>query len=62
MDAARTLSETVGFVMPHLLRYPNGSVAQIPCWDSFRESSVVAGRYEQTDTPDLQDQELASLQ
>ena len=30
--------------------------------DSSRESSVVAGMYEQTHTPDLQDQELASLQ
>jgi hypothetical protein len=30
--------------------------------DSSRESSVIAGRYEQTDTADLQDQELARLQ
>ena len=30
--------------------------------DSSRESSVVAGRHEQTHTPDLQDQELAGLQ
>lgn len=30
--------------------------------DSSRESSVVAGMHEQTDAPDLQDQELASLQ
>ncbi len=29
--------------------------------DSSRESSVVAGLHEQTHTPDLQDQELASL-
>ena len=29
--------------------------------DSSRESSVVAGLHEQTDTPDLQDQELARL-
>jgi hypothetical protein len=29
--------------------------------DSSRESSVVAGMHEQTYTPDLQDQELASL-
>ena len=33
-----------------------------PVRDSSRESSVVAGMHEQTDTPDLQDQELASLQ
>ena len=30
--------------------------------DSSRESSVVAGRHEQTDPPDLQDPELAELQ
>ena len=30
--------------------------------DSSREFSVVAGMHEQTYTPDLQDQELASLQ
>ena len=30
--------------------------------DSSRESRVVAGMHEQTHTPDLQDQELASLQ
>jgi thiamine monophosphate kinase len=30
--------------------------------DSSRESSVVAGMYEQTHTPDVQDQKLASLQ
>jgi DNA-binding transcriptional MocR family regulator len=30
--------------------------------DSSRESSVIAGPHEQTDTPDLQDPELASLQ
>ncbi|WGW03385.1 hypothetical protein [Tropicibacter oceani] len=30
--------------------------------DSSRESSVVAGMHEQTHTPDLQDQKLASLQ
>ena len=29
--------------------------------DSSCESSVVAGRHEQTDTPRLQDQELARL-
>ncbi len=29
--------------------------------DSSRESSVVAGMHEQTNTPDLQDQELAGL-
>ena len=29
--------------------------------DSSRESMVVAGVHEQTDTPDLQDQELARL-
>lgn len=33
-----------------------------PVRDSSRESSVVAGMHEQTHTPDLQDQELASLQ
>lgn len=33
-----------------------------PVMDSSRESSVVAGRHEQTDTPDLQDPELAELQ
>ena len=33
-----------------------------PFWDSSHESSVVAGIHEQTYTPDLQDQELASLQ
>ena len=32
-----------------------------PVRDSSRESSVVAGMHEQTDTPDLQDQELAGL-
>lgn len=32
-----------------------------PVWVSSRESSVVAGMHEQTDTTDLQDQELASL-
>jgi hypothetical protein len=41
---------------------PMGSVAQIAWGDSFRESSVVAGLHEQTYTPDLQDQELTSLQ
>jgi hypothetical protein len=30
--------------------------------DSSRESSVIAGRHEQTDTADVQDQELARLQ
>lgn len=39
-----------------------GSVAQIGSGDSSRESSMVAGRHEQTYTPDLQDQKLASLQ
>lgn len=33
-----------------------------PVWDSSHEASVVAGIHEQTYTPDLQDQELASLQ
>ena len=33
-----------------------------PVRDSSRESSVVAGRHEQTHTPELQDQELAGLQ
>ncbi len=33
-----------------------------PVRDSSRESSVVAGRHEQTDAPDLQDPELAELQ
>ena len=33
-----------------------------PCRDSSRESSMVAGRHEQTHTPELQDQELAGLQ
>ncbi len=33
-----------------------------PEGDSSRESSVIAGRHEQTDTADLQDQELACLQ
>ena len=33
-----------------------------PLRDSSRESSVVAGLHEQTDTPNLQDQKLASLQ
>jgi archaellum component FlaC len=33
-----------------------------PVRDSSCESSVVAGLHEQTDTPDLQDQELARLQ
>jgi len=33
-----------------------------PVRDSSRESSVIAGMHEQTHTPDLQDQELASLQ
>ena len=32
-----------------------------PVRDSSRESSVVAGPHEQTDTPRLQDQELAGL-
>ncbi|MCR9127225.1 MAG: hypothetical protein NXH82_14015 [Rhodobacteraceae bacterium] len=32
-----------------------------PLGDSPRESSVIAGWHEQTDTPDLQDQELAGL-
>jgi len=32
-----------------------------PVRDSSRESSMVAGWHEQTDTPDLQDQELAGL-
>ena len=41
---------------------PQGSVAQIRSGDSSRESSMVAGRHEQTyPPPDLQDQELASL-
>ena len=33
-----------------------------PWGDSSRESSMVAGRHEQTYPPDLQDQELAGLQ
>ena len=33
-----------------------------PVRDSSRESSVIAGTHEQTDTHDLQDQELAGLQ
>ncbi len=33
-----------------------------PVRDSSRESSMVAVRHEQTDTSDLQDQELAGLQ
>jgi hypothetical protein len=33
-----------------------------PMRDSSRESSVVAGLHEQTYTPNLQDQKLASLQ
>ncbi|MEE4211731.1 MAG: hypothetical protein V2I43_21000, partial [Parvularcula sp.] len=41
-----------------------GYVAGLSCtnrvWDSFDESSVVAGMHEQTDTAGLQDQELAS--
>ena len=32
-----------------------------PVRDSYRESSVVAGLHEQTDTSDLQDHELAGL-
>lgn len=32
-----------------------------PVRDSSRESSVVAARHEQTDTPDLQDSELAGV-
>jgi len=32
-----------------------------PVRDSSCESSVVAGMHEQTDTPNLQDQELAGL-
>ena len=32
-----------------------------PMRDSSRESSMVAGWHEQTDTPDLQDPELASV-
>jgi hypothetical protein len=39
-----------------------GSVAQIAQGDSCRESSVIAGDHEQTDTPDLQDQKLTELQ
>ncbi len=33
-----------------------------PCGDSSRESSMVAGRHDQTHTPDLPDHELAGLQ
>ncbi|ARU03165.1 hypothetical protein LOKVESSMR4R_03942 (plasmid) [Yoonia vestfoldensis] len=32
-----------------------------PVWDSSYESSVVAEVHEQTDIPDIQDQELARL-
>ena len=39
----------------------NGLCCTNPVRDSSCESSVVAGRYEQTDTPRLQDQELAGL-
>lgn len=42
-----------------------GALARLCCTnpvrDSSRESSMVAGRHEQTDTSDLQDQELAGL-
>ena len=39
----------------------NGSVAQIACGDSSRDFSMIAGAHEQTDTPRLQDPQLASL-
>lgn len=40
----------------------NGLCCTNPVRDSSRESSVVAATHEQTHTPDLQNQELASLQ
>ena len=54
-------------VKPHrLFGSQIGSFDRLCCTnrvrDSSREPSVVAGMYEQTHTPDLQDQELASLQ
>ena len=53
------------------MRYPAAEKLEIirleglcctnPVRDSCHESSVVAGAHEQTDTSDLQDQELARL-
>ena len=52
------------FLMPvvdySLITYA-GFCCTNPLRDSSCESSVVAGRHEQTDTPRLQDQELARL-
>lgn len=44
-----------------VLMLPRGLWCTNPMRDSFRESSMVAGRHEQTDTLDLQDPELAGL-
>jgi hypothetical protein len=45
--------------------FSNGNRQRLCCTNrvrnSSRESSVVAGLHEQTDTPNLQDQELAGL-
>ena len=59
---------TAPFSAPQCVAVPNVDSGRSrlcctnPVRDSFRESSVVAGLHEQTDTPDLQDQELAVLQ
>ena len=44
------------------LQTAEGLCCTNPVRDSSRESSMVAGWHEQTDTPDLQDQELAIIQ
>lgn len=41
--------------------YVKGLCCTNPARDSSRESNVVAGRHEQTDTPDLQVQKLARV-
>ena len=43
------------------MRKVDGLCCTNPVRDSCRESSVVAGMHEQTDTPNLQDEKLAGL-
>ena len=59
----RQKTQTINALRGHLAEY--GVIARLCCTNPVRdspcESSVAAGRHEQTDTPDLQDPELAEL-
>ena len=64
-----TLSEDIArikavrdLIGPDITFMVDGLCCTNPVRDSSRESSMVAGMHEQTHTPNLQDQELASLQ